>query len=147
MQNVEEKSKIDVDAMCRMCHHDLDADKSVAIFGEEESSVLPIYVQIKMFAGIEVGMRIFTIHRDQWINVFVLYRFLRTKLGIVDGSDAEEFVCEVSSSFGKVESGSQQMQEPRGENAKASSYHQCRSRYAALVCGQSMKLDIYDFVF
>lgn len=56
MENVEEKPKVDIDAMCRMCHHQFDADKSVKIFDDELTASLPISVQIKIFTGVEVSV-------------------------------------------------------------------------------------------
>lgn len=53
-----EKQRIDVNIMCRLCHHRLDTDKSVEIFADESSTSLPISVQIKIFAGIEVSPRV-----------------------------------------------------------------------------------------
>lgn len=58
MESVVEKSKIDIDAMCRMCPHELDADKSVEIFKNETATSLPVSERIKIFTGIEVSVRL-----------------------------------------------------------------------------------------
>lgn len=56
MERVAEKSIIDIDAMCRMCHHKLDNEnESVEIWEDETSVSLPVSMQIKIFAGIEVS--------------------------------------------------------------------------------------------
>lgn len=56
MENIGEKSQIDIDAMCRMCHQHLETDKSVEIFGDDSDTSLPISVQMKIFAGIDVSL-------------------------------------------------------------------------------------------
>lgn len=66
MEIVAEKTMIDIDAMCRMCHVQLDADKSVAIFEDESATSLPVSVQIKIFAGIEVSVRLLIAQISFW---------------------------------------------------------------------------------
>lgn len=58
MENIDEKLQIDIDAMCRMCHHRF-GEKSVEIFDDESATSMPISVQIKLFSGIEVSVNQF----------------------------------------------------------------------------------------
>lgn len=59
MESNAEKSKMDIEAMCRMCHHHLNDEKdSVEIWDEETNVSLPVSVQIKIFAGIEVSVQL-----------------------------------------------------------------------------------------
>lgn len=59
MESIAEKSKVDIVAMCRMCHHQLDEEsKSVGIWEEEMAISMPVSMQIKIFAGIEVSVRL-----------------------------------------------------------------------------------------
>lgn len=55
MENVAEKQTIDIDAKCRLCHHQLDDEKSMGIFDDGMTTSLPLSVLIKIFGGIEVS--------------------------------------------------------------------------------------------
>lgn len=54
MGRVEKSSSVDIEALCRMCHHDLKDDKSSDIFGSETAASSPVAAQIMIFGGIDV---------------------------------------------------------------------------------------------
>lgn len=73
MNSIEKKSNVDIEAMCRMCHHKLDADKSVDIFKTEND--LTIATQIMVYGGIyDVCVHVHTTKR-QLIHFNSIFRF------------------------------------------------------------------------
>lgn len=82
MKAVAEKSEIDIDAICRLCHEQLVTGKSVNIFGDEKSTSLPINMQIWNFAGFEVSVRLST-PKWQVNNLFCVLFHRKNCLGVV----------------------------------------------------------------